>query len=338
MYHTWLDIKYANLMSSQLTKFKVKSNNPYLANCRCPVCGDSKANQLKARGYIYQIRGKLFYRCHNCGVSWKFSHFLEVVNPTLFSEFLKEKYINKDDSVVKEEKVMEFAFPDYLRSGEPLSKLKKVSQLPWNHPVKMYVKQRLIPNFYHAKLFYAPKFNQWTNTMVPGKLNEEIDEPRLVIPFFDKEKNMFGFQGRSFHRNITLRYISILLDRDKQMIYGLDTVDISKKVYVVEGPIDSMFLDNSIAVAGAGKKLPPEFTNITYILDNEPRNLHIVKYLDSYCDLGYNVCIWPNNIKQKDINEMVLSGMEAEDIQSVINTNTFSGLMAKAKIAEWRKV
>ena len=340
MYQTWMDIKYANLLSNTLKKFKVKNNNPYLANCRCHICGDSSKSTSKARGYIYQIKDRIRYRCHNCGVAYTFPYFLKIISPLLHEEYVREKFIARDEEPVVFSKP-EFtvsSIPAYMREGSPLRKLKKISQLKWDHPAKQYIVNRKIPNFSHSKLFYCPKFASWVNTMVPGKLSEERDEPRLIIPFFDENKNMFGFQGRSFASNAKIRYITIILDSDKPKLFGLDTVDKSKRVYVVEGPIDSMFLTNAVAMAGSDVKLPLGFNDVVFVLDNEPRNREIVKKLDNLIEKGYNVCIWPSNVQEKDTNDMVLTGMDGEDVQFVINNNTYSGLMAKVKLNEWKKI
>ena len=100
-----------------------------------------------------------------------------------------------------------------------------------------------------------------------------MDHPRVVLPFFDVNMKMFAFQGRAFGKEEP-RYITIKLQENKRRIFGLEKLDISNKVYVVEGPIDSLFLPNCIAVAGADMKL--ELKNAVYIFDNEPRNKQIV--------------------------------------------------------------
>jgi len=339
MYQTWLDVKYANLLSSKLKRFKIKSSSPYLANFRCPICGDSDKSKIKARGYIFQHKDRLFYRCHNCGAPPTFQNFLKRIDEGLYEEYIRERFLAQDEQPKPEKKKepLEFAYPEYLKKGKPLAKLKKVSQLAHDHPVKQYVVKRKIPNFYHAKLFYAPKFAQWVNSIIPDKLDEKYDEPRLVIPFFDENKEMIGFQGRAFNPK-SIRYITIMLKEDATKLYGLDTVDKSKTVYVLEGPIDSMFIQNSVAMAGSDVALPKDFCTVVYVFDNEPRNKEIVKRLDKKVKLGYSVCIWPSNIHEKDINDMVLSGMDSEDVQSIINANTYSGLMAQLKLTEWRKV
>ena len=114
----------------------------------------------------------------------------------------------------------------------------------------------------------------------------------------------------------------------------MDNVDLNQRYYVTEGPFDSMFLPNAIAVAGSDLKRVPHNDNAVYVFDNQPRNAELVKIIESLPDT-YNVCIWPNNIQQKDINEMFLVGLEVEDI---INSNTYNGLRRKLAFSKWRKV
>ena len=126
-----------------------------------------------------------------------------------------------------------------------------------------------------------------------------------------------------------------------EKIYGLDRVDYGQRVYVVEGPIDSLFLPNAIAVSGASFDTPiirQLLTNATLVMDNEPRNKDIVRQLGKYIDLGYNVCMYPDNIEEKDINDMIKAGKTPDEILNIINTNTFSGMEAKLKFADWRKI
>ena len=53
-------------------------------------------------------------------------------------------------------------------------------------------------------------------------------------------------------------------------------------------------------------------------------------------DLGYNVCVWPNYIKEKDINAMILSGLQSDKIYDIIKQNTFNDLQLKVQIANWK--
>ena len=135
-----------------------------------------------------------------------------------------------------------------------------------------------------------------------------MDEPRLVLPFIDKDGMLFGFTGRSFKKN-SLRYLTIMIDDTKPKIFGLDKVDFNRKYYVVEGPIDSLFLDNAIAVSGTsfGKlsETGLDKDNLNIVFDNQPRNVEVCKLIEKNIDQGYSVVIWPQTIIAKDINETI---------------------------------
>ncbi len=338
----WLEHKYVGFLSPRLEKFNRVNNNTY--RFRCPLCGDSQANKSKTRGYLYVKKNTIRFHCHNCGASMGLPFFIRQLDERLYYEFVKEK-ITEQKPIVDEMTafVNKMKKPNFIKDT-PLNELKKVSQLSPDHPVKKYVDSRKIPPGVHYKLFYAPKFKKWVNSMIPDKLGEKApEEPRLVIPFLDQNKNLFGFQGRSFDPNAgNLRYITIMLDEEKPRIYGLDTVDTSQTIYVTEGPIDSMFLPNGIATAGGDilteirlTSLPKE--RIVIVYDNEPRNPDTVKKIAKCIESGYKVCIWDSKIEQKDINDMIMAGITQQEIKSIIDSCTFSGIEAKLYHSVWRR-
>lgn len=328
----WLDIKYINLLSGRLEHFKRKGET--LFNFRCPICGDSDKNSFKARGYIYGKNGKMFYRCHNCGAGMTAKNFIRIVDGELYKQYVQEGFSESGHRrPTFKPDIGKFTTPKFKKKG-PLSKLKTVSQLAYDHPVKQYVVDRMIPNKFHGELFYAPKFFTFCNTVIPDKFPDvKKDHPRLIIPFLDQYKNVFGFQGRSFGK-VDPKYLTIMID-DRPKIYGLDRVDFSKKNYILEGPIDSMFLDNAVAMAGSDIGDHFDFSNSVFIFDNEPRSEIIVKKMEKKIAMGNNVFIWPSEVKQKDINDCVLEGLE---IQSIIDKHTFSGLSAQMALTEWKRV
>ena len=185
-------------------------------------------------------------------------------------------------------------------------------------------------------MFYAPKFFEWVNKVVPNKFPSlKGDHPRLVIPFFDENSKMFAFQGRAFGNEIP-KYITITLDPDRNKIYGLNRLDKTKPVQVVEGPIDSLFLDNCIAVGGADfTRLEKE--NTTIIFDNERRNVELLKQIEKTIDLGYKIVLWPDDLQEKDINDMIISGKTKDEVQTIINNNSYQGNMAKIRFTTWRR-
>jgi hypothetical protein len=333
----YVDVKYANLLSSQLNRFKVISRNPFRANFRCPLCGDSKKNQFKARGYFLERNDVVVFKCHNCQEKHHISDIIRKVNPVLYKEYALENYSNKfkNKELVDDNKFK--IKPSIQLRNEPLLGLKKISALKWDHPAKLYVTSRMIPNEFHGKLFYCSKFAKWVNSMIPNKLKEENDTPRLIIPFLDSSGVMFGFSGRSFDPKAKSRYISIMLTDEANKVYGLDMLDNTTKYYVTEGQIDSMFLPNAIAMAGADLQYSMLNENAVFVYDNEPRNKEIVNRIEKTIEKGYSIYIWPADLIYKDINDMILAGYTKEKVKRLIDNNTYSGLSAKMKVAQWKK-
>lgn len=337
----WLEQKYIGLVSNRLRNYKRKSSTLY--NFSCCFCGDSLADKRRARGFLYSKKGNTLYHCHNCGKTTSFAKFLKELDEQLYTQFCVEKL--KDEKPAQQKELEEFVDklrkPLYLKAG-PLRGLKKVSQLPADHPVKTYVESRMIPNPYHAKMFLCPKFFAWCNEVIPGKFEGkalERDEARLLIPFLSNNQ-MHAFQGRSLNANSKTRYITLVNDDSVPKVYGLDTVDFTRKTYVLEGPIDSMFLPNAIATAGgdlvsACADFPKK--QLVCIYDNEPRSSETKKKIERAIVNGYSVCIWPDNMEQKDVNDMILSGLSSDFIRYIIDQHTYSDLRARLALTNWSK-
>tara|TARA_Y100001951_G_scaffold3776_1_gene2549 strand:- start:1349 stop:2371 length:1023 start_codon:yes stop_codon:yes gene_type:complete len=337
---SYIDTKYVNLITSRLLLFKRKHQGLY--NFRCPFCGDSQKSKTKARGYLYQKRTDLFYRCHNCGQSNTFSNFLKKVDGELHKQYVLERYkegvtgrsTNTADPVFKHEKPKFYSKID----------LPKISELDDNHFAKKYLVNRAIPDQFLRYLYYTGDFKMFVQKVTKREYDLNEREQRIIIPFFNKEKQLIAFQGRAF-TNTLLRYITIKMDEDSPKIFGLDRLDLEKQFYVAEGPFDSMFLPNCIAMAGSDVNLRSQ-TEIsgamdnhtgTMIFDNEPRNAEIISRMEKIIDNGWNICIWPESMKQKDLNDMVLAGIQESKLTEIINTNTYFGLLARTHLALWRK-
>ena len=330
MSSSYIDVKYINLVSVILVKFK--QNHTNLWNFRCPICGDSEKHQNKRRGFIYEKKNQYFYRCHNCDYGTSFSKFLEKVNPSLHKEYLTERY--KEKQYESKTVIPKFNFTP--KFNHVLQGLSAIDSLFDTHPAKSYLRTRKIPERYFNKLYYCTNFKEWTNKVIPNKFRSiKQDTPRLVIPFFDSDNNVIGYQGRSFDPKDQCKYITIKFGGVENLIFGQERLDINKKQYCVEGPLDSLFLPNCLAIAGLNFK-GLKLDNII-VLDNEKRNKQIKEALSKLIIDGYSVCIWPDNIKEKDINEMILSDMTSEEIVDVVDSNTYSGLQAKFQLSRWSK-
>ena len=195
----------------------------------------------------------------------------------------------------------------------------------------------MIPEKYYSKLFLCNKFMAFVNKAKPNTFSHTKGEhPRLIIPFYDGNDKVFAFQGRAFGKEQP-KYLTVKLDENKQKVYGLDRVNLQNKVYIVEGPIDSLFIDNCLAAAGADLTLRVEPDNVTYIFDNEPRNKEIIKRMYDVVEKDYNIVIWPEHIHAKDVNEMIMNGMTKIELQTIISTNTFAKLEALTKLSYYKK-
>jgi predicted RNA-binding Zn-ribbon protein involved in translation (DUF1610 family) len=320
-----IDSKYIGLVSSRLQKFKrVKAD---LYNFRCPICGDSQRNKTKARGYLYPVKNNTNFKCHNCGASLSFNNFLKELDPTLHKQYTLEKFKegHTGRNFVVEEPKFEFAKPVFKKKLN----LPKASEVPI---AKEYLeKRRLDPE----KFYFADKFKQWTNTQKVTFDTIGRDESRIIIPMYDTDSNLIGFQGRALGPN-PVKYITVMLIENAPKIYGLDQINREKTVYVAEGPFDSTFISNAIAMCGADADLDKwGINNRVWIYDNEPRNKEIVSRISRTIDRGERVIIWSSSIKEKDINDMVLAGLNVMD---VLKSNTYSGLEAKIKFNNWKKI
>lgn len=335
---SWLQQKYIGLISGRLERFKRVNNTTY--NFRCPVCGDSQKNKYKARGYLFpKDQGGHLYHCHNCHVTLGFDKLLKVVDPVVHDEYLKESLAEKYG--VREKSDVEL-FADKMKKPvfvrmTQLKSLRKISQLEYNHPAKEYVDNRRIPTTYHHKLFYAPKFKKFVNTVIPNKFADiENDEPRLIIPFLDKEKQLFGFQGRSFRKD-GLRYITIMVRDGEPKVFNLDSCDQTQQHFIFEGPIDAMFASNSLAMAGQSIDWSLCNEHSVFVFDNEPRSKETCKKIEQAIDNGYGVVMLPHGIPEKDVNNLVISHPNI-DIDRLLVDNIHHGLEAKLHFQKWRKI
>ena len=342
-----IESKFIRLLSHRLRNFKQKKD--YVWNFSCPICGDSKKNLLKARGYVYSKGNNLFYRCHNCGSSLSLGNFIKQFDPEIYKEFVLERYKSGESGFSN------FKKPKFENIKPPkFGKIEKqnfeygewLSDLPDNHFCKAYAKQRKIPNKHFSKLLFTPNYKKFVQSMMPDNEMKITPDARLVIPFYDKNDEIFAISGRALESgDRRLRYITLRTNEsESKLVYGLDRVDFDDIVYIVEGPLDSLFLDNCIASGDANLSIIAEdLTTVDkedriLIFDNEPRNAEVCKLTWDAVKRGHHIVIWPQSIKEKDINEMIMSGYTQREIKKIISTSTYCCLRAFNKLTFWKKV
>lgn len=321
-----------NQLSVQLQGFSTKKSGLY--NFRCPYCGDSERRKSKMRGYLFTTKTGLVFKCHNCGTSKAFHNFLKDQDSQLWEAYNLEKF--KQNSGTRKRKVIDTTvFKKPVFKNKRKVDLPRVSDLNKQHPARTYLTGRGIPEDTLSKFYYAEKFKEWTNSLKQTYDRIDSEEPRIVIPLLDEEGNLFGYQGRSLNPKDKLRYVTVMLEDNMPKVYGLSEIDKEKPVYVTEGPIDSHFLGNAIAMCGSDVDLSSYNYQFIFAFDNEPRSRQIVDKLANAIRQGAKVVVWPKSIVEKDINDMVNAG---HDVQSVVESNTFDGLQAQVKLTEWKRV
>jgi len=332
------DTKYLSLLSPRLDRFKKVRD--YLWNFRCPQCGDSQTSKSKARGYVYRKKTDLFFKCHNCGVGQSVGNLIKDLDPFLHKQYIMERY-RAGETGQRKSKAPEFNFeaPKFKPKKTNID-LPSIESLPKEHYARVYCEGRLIPQQFMNKIFYAEDFKNWALSVCQVDYSNLMNkEPRLVIPFFDKDNQLIGAQGRALQES-KIRYVTVKVHEDAPKVFGLERWNSDQHTYLVEGPIDSLFLPNCLAMAGADMSDLSilDNTKTTLIFDNEPRNFQIVKSMIRSLQDGWKIVVWPNSITCKDINDMVLTSIRDARLVEIINTNTYSGQRGEWEVKSWKKV
>lgn len=337
MNQLWIDQKYASIISSSLEQVKDRSNNRFRLNFRCPFCGDSHKSKFKTRGWLYENQEALHFNCFNCGTTASFSYFLNSINPVLYKEYCVERFgkTSKTISTIKMEQ------PVFEKKLSVLPECSSISSLDDRHYAKKYMVDRKIPTKFLDDFYFVEKFFEWTNKNIdPSKFVDIIkDESRIVFPLRNRDGDIFGIQGRALGPSKT-KYITIRLNETEPKIYGLDRHNPSKKTFVLEGPIDSLFLPNAIAMVGADANLDQILNkeSTIIVLDNEPRSREIVNRLHKYMSSGWKICLFPTTFNFKDINDAIMAGLTSDMIVEIIESNSWSGLEAALQLKFWSKI
>ena len=336
----FLDTKYIHKISHKLQRFHKTAKDKY--SFRCPICGDSDKDAGKTRGNFQIFKGQLFFGCFNGCNSLPFPAFLKRIDPEEYDEYIVESFGHQKKSLSEDINISDSkpTFTSSVKSDSFFDTLTMISDLPDDHPARIYVINRGIKQL--DRLYYTPKFKTFCNTVKPNTFNNiKFDTPRLIIPFMDEDSKPFAFQGRSFDPNSKTKYITIKLDEEMPKIYGLDKVDNTKPILLLEGPINTLFLNNAVAATGSNLESYADLLNDPILVyDNDSRNKNLVKLVERSIQNGRKVLIWDNKFKPtEDINDIYNNyNMSSTELTQYIISNAFSGLMAELKFTEWKKI
>lgn len=332
----WIDQKYIMLLAPRLSRFKQKDST--LFNFRCPICGDSSKTEYKARGYIYQNKNDYWFSCHNCNVSMSLRSFIKRIDPTMYTEYVLERY--KEDAPAILSKGIQPKKVDLpIYDDDVFSKLPKISELPSNHPGVEYIRNRKIPENQWHRLRWTDDAVALIKHFKPTKFkNVTVIEGGVVLPCYTEDNRVNYFQIRLLTSiKDGLRYITTTIDESKPKLFGLEQLNTNQRYYIIEGPFDSLFIPNSVAMMGSHISYDFPKEHAVFVYDNEPRNKEILSQMKRRINEGYKICIWPFWKTDKDINDMVLRGHSPEDVLDTINRFTFEGLTAELELAKWAK-
>jgi hypothetical protein len=333
---SFVEEEYLRRVSYKLRNFKNKGHHKYSFSC-C-LCGDSLKSKSKARGSAYDVGGTLLVSCFNCGYSSNFNNWLKEVDPLLHKEFIVESFKSKITGTKKELEVEDYFAVAATKKYKPniFAPLDEIKYLPADNIAKKYADSRMLP-FDTREMYYVEKFVDWTHGHTDKfKSWTDSDHPRIVFPFKARDGHYIGYTARSLQGEEPKYYRIFIDDEEKERFYGIDRLDESKQVFVLEGEVDSMFLPNAIAVSNG--KLDTYFNkDAIYLPDMDSRNGHIVKGIGKLVDRGLKVCLLPDGV-EKDINAMVMNGFGIDNLVKLIYDNTYQGLEAKLKFSTWRKV
>jgi|LakMenE01Jun11ns_1017448.scaffolds.fasta_scaffold9936758_5 hypothetical protein len=355
----YIDRKYLLLISSRLQQFKQKKED--LFNFRCLYCGDSKKNKLKARGYVYRKSNDYYYVCHNCNKSTTFAKFLQEVDSGAYKQYALERYATGETGHhnYKKPNFEQLKGNAYSRFQSTLDKSRGdstsveslertprafthycIENLPADHPARDYIQKRQIPKKHWKEIFFTEKFKDFLDLEFPKHGKDEVPNDERIVLFYTNEKGeVTNVAGRALFSKSKIRYVTVKIS-DEKKLFGLHRLCKQNKVYVLEGQFDSLFVENSIASGdsnlGNVAAVFPEL-DVVLVYDNEPRNKDIVKQIEKSINKGYKVCLFPEAVNGKDINEMISNGLTSDQIKTIIDTNTFSGLEAKLKFTNWKR-
>lgn len=342
-----IDIHWLHRVSHKLDLFRRASPSTHVYECRCPVCGDSKKNSRKARCHFYEKQRSLNVHCKNCGYSHSFYTFMKDVFRNEFDEYKKDQLRQSIESLKPSSGELKSKTVDQFKNDIKTSRKTNITilddcicvyDLDNDHEAKRYLKSRSLTDDMLKRLYFTNSFKTIASKLSYQELNEDFpDDARIVIPFFSEDgERIEMMQGRSLNPKSKMRYISIKSDPNVDKIFGKNEIDPTETVYCVEGPFDSLFIDNCLATCDSN--LTRAEADV-YIYDNEPRNPQIVKLIEKTIEMGKFVVIWPvSPMKKLDINDMIVGGIAQKEIMQLIKENTFSGAKAKLKLLTWRKV
>lgn len=335
----FIDLKFAKLLGARLLNFKQKKADLFAFSHSCEERSKGKA---KSRAYIYRRENSLYVKCHHCGICHRLSTFIQQESPPLADEYRMEVYREKVNSGDIKQRIPEPKKKEPTVSVDSvLDGLVPLTSLVKTHPAVLYAKKRAIPEEHFKHIFFCAKFFKYASRFKDSFLKMKGDYPRLVFPYFDANGRVYALTARAFGPEEP-KYIFLPIDEQKENIYGIWRIDPSKPIIAVEGQIDSLCIDNAVAVGGADYNsalLRSLQSKLVIVPDNDfIRNKQVADSVLKAIKAGYSVSLFPASFKYKDINDALKkSKVTKQEIQNMILENVKHGAEAELELIFRRK-
>lgn len=302
----------------------VKSSDSY--HCSCPICMEGKSFGKKKR--CWYIPAKDLIYCHNCGWSSRplkwimqvgdlsrrdIETEIEAGDYNIINLDKKKSYEIDLDNLIKDE--MEDILP---KNSIDLNNELQLSYYKGNSVVIKalnYIKNRRLDTCINSpKSFFL-------------SLCDTTHKNRIVIPFYDENDKILFYQSRAFGGNLddNLENVKYLSKKNAQKsIFNLNNIkDEINEIFLFEGPIDSCFIENGVAVGGINPSSEKNFTELQesqlecfklthdfiWMLDSQWLDEAAYEKTIKLLEKGEKVFIWPEKLgrKYKDFNELCVS-------------------------------
>ena len=298
-----------------------RKTNPHHSRLQiaCPYCGDSFNDKFAKRGNIYWQNG--YYHCYNSPCKHvPITQFLKDFDQPLENDdlYTVTHFIKSHKKEISSISPIEFGiFKDIQNLGvEKQLVFEKLNLYEINEKTYRaypYLRSRLLVQ--HLDQFaYNPKKKELFI------LNYSKDYTKIIGM---QSKNL-SFDGAKY-LTYTIEKVRKLCDLKSELdeeyleklnrfstLFGIMNLDMTRDFTVFEGPIDSMFLRNSVAITGAGKKTFDfdELPTVKYFFDNDIAGKTVM--IDKLKE-GKRVFLWTkflkenslDNFKIKDLNDLV---------------------------------
>lgn len=275
--------KYFNLV---LPRETISRQNSY--NFKCQICGDGKSKHKK-RGYLLLFKDKWIYKCHNCSISMLAEKWLKEYFPILYRQYIID--LIKNDESKPDDKEVRCSF---IKKEEVYNEEKEVKTFV---PILKEKTQLFIDaiDFCISRKIPENVWKRWF-VSVSGKYKN-----RIIIPFYDDKNKIYFYQARAL-RNQEPKYLCRLGEKE---FYNIYNVDKNSPIQVTEGPVDSLFLSNSIAILGCSLSNEnfykiKQLGKIFWLFDFDDAGL---KASNEYITRGESVFLWKKYAKEVGLPE-----------------------------------